>query len=50
MEVLEKKDLLKLSDDPFVKSILGPKGIFILFRQIINIYPFRGNISLMFYF
>ena len=28
MEVLEKKDLLKLNDDPFVRSILAPNGIF----------------------
>jgi hypothetical protein len=26
MEEIEKKDLLNLSSDPFVKSILAPKG------------------------
>lgn len=27
MEVIEKKDLLKLNDDPFVRSILATKGM-----------------------
>jgi hypothetical protein len=27
METLEKRDILKLGDDDFVKSILAPKGI-----------------------
>ncbi len=27
MEGLEKRDLLHLADDPFIKSILAPKGM-----------------------
>jgi hypothetical protein len=26
MELLEKKDILNLSNDPFIRSIMAPKG------------------------
>ena len=42
MEVLEKKDLLKLQEDSFVKSVLIPKGIFTP-----NSNLKRGNLLIM---
>jgi hypothetical protein len=41
MEVIEKKDLLNLASDPFVRSILAPQGTLML-----TIF-FRGNILVM---
>jgi hypothetical protein len=42
MEVIEKKDLLKLSDDTFVRSILAPHG------KLIGLLTFRGDLFVMF--
>ena len=43
MEIIEKKDLLKLKDDTFVRSILTPHGI-----KVLVIYHFRGSILFMY--
>ncbi len=42
MEVIEKKDLLKLNDDTLVRSILTPKG------TINSLTCFRGGLSFLY--